>query len=131
MAFHADLMARFNSVTKEVEARMKQSPLKTAGVIGFTTLGTAAVGNQLASIVQKRRAASSGRKKRVTKKRKPAGTHRRSKKAIKRGKGLGRKEIHHGHKGKVLVRIPGSKPFYAYPKGHPMSKHNKNKRKRK
>jgi len=128
MPFHANLMSRFESVTSELEARIKASPLSPGGAlkIGAGVVGAAVIGNKIQSIVSTPRKA----RKKTTTRRKSSGTHKRSKRAIKRGRGLGKKEIHHGHKGKKLVRIPGSKPFYAYPKGHPMSKHNKNKKKR-
>lgn len=91
----------------------RDNPIATGGALGTIGLLSAV---QIARVgIRKRKKKKVTRKVRRTKrkigrpKRKKA--HKRSRKRVVRGRGLGKKEIHHGHKGGKLVsfRTKGGK----------------------
>jgi len=90
----------------------RDNPIVTGGALGTVGLLSAI---QVARVIGRRKKRKVTKKIRLTKRKtsrvKSRRPHKRSKKPIKRGRGLGRKEIHHGHKGSKLVsfRTAGGK----------------------
>lgn len=104
---------RFEELKNVVVSRLgvatefaRDNPVLTGGALGTVGLLSAV---QIARVAKRRKKKAPTRKVRRVK-RKVKG-HKRKKRAVVRGRGLGKREIHHGHKGSKLVsfRTKGGK----------------------
>lgn len=133
----------FENKFDEVLAQITGSPIAKPVAIGIGSgLVVAGIGAIAGRVSRRRSKASRKRSKsRLSKplpkhKRFGGRRHKRAKMKVKRGRGLGRKEIHHGHKGGKVVSFVDKRTgkkvrFVAYPKGHRLSKHSRKRRSRK
>lgn len=99
--FLSEARSQISTIGSSAIGFVKSNPI-TAGSIG---IGATALAAGVARVSKRRRSSKKKKSKAKTRKRKPrrSHTHRRAKRRIVRGRGLGRGEIHHGHKGNKLV----------------------------
>jgi len=99
MPFHSSLEAQFQEIKDKLEGvSLSQVPVTKSQLAGGAAI-VAGVGTGFFKVLSSRKKKKAQSK--VTRRR--SRIHKRSKRNIKRGRGLGTKEIHHGHKGSKLV----------------------------
>ena len=106
MPFHSgleSLRAQLGILVERVKGFVADKPIGT----GAAALGAAALIATPFAISRIKRRKKNGKRRRKTKKTRgrkaKSRGHKRGKRAIVRGRGLGSREIHHGHKGSKLV----------------------------
>tara|TARA_Y100000310_G_C20678101_1_gene814256 strand:- start:2252 stop:2668 length:417 start_codon:yes stop_codon:yes gene_type:complete len=85
------------------------NPAVAGTVLGVVAGGAIAGGIAKVASGRRKRAKTTKRRRKSSTRRIKKHTHRRAKRRIVRGRGLGRKEIHHGHKGNKVVSFRNKK----------------------